>query len=138
LDVQLDIYQPGGTFRQVYQSGADEMLFGPPSISVPDTSQILDNYVTGIGNPGIKDPTLTAKIQQAETLNVGSAEPTKAMQASNRDLMSPTYMQWVSLCHTSNIFVANKKVMGLKNNFPNAMLSSAATDSYIQIAKTSK
>src|SRR5262249_1961278 len=136
LNVQLDIYPPGGTFRQVYQAGADEMLFAPHSISVLDTSQILDNFVLGVTNPGTKDPTLTAKIQKAEVHAHGAKEREKAMEEINKDLMNPTYMLWVPVCHTTNIFVGNKNVMGLANNLPLSILTAGPDLSLLQVAKT--
>jgi hypothetical protein len=100
----------------------------------PDPSAILDLYVTGIGNPGTKDPTLASMITNAEAMNIGSSQRTSAMQAINKYLTDSSHSLWVTVCQGKDIFVANKSVIGL-DAIPNATLSSAATDSYLQIAK---
>jgi hypothetical protein len=94
-----------------------------------------DNYVSGIGNPGSKDPLLEAAISSAEVLLIGSAQRTKAMQEVNKELISPADILWVSICQGTNIFVANKKVIGLNSDLPMATLSASPTLNYLEIAK---
>jgi ABC-type transport system substrate-binding protein len=135
LSVQIAAQPPGATFRLLYQQGGYGMLLAPPAITSADPSQILDMYVLGVGNPGTKDPALVTKIQQAEQLAIGSSQRTAAMQAINKDLSDPNNMLWASICQGRNLFVGTNKVIGLQTNFPNALLSQAATNSYIQKAK---
>jgi peptide/nickel transport system substrate-binding protein len=135
LNVQIDVQAPGGTFRQLYQQGADPLLMAPTSITFPDTSQILDMYVTGFGNPGVKDPALAAQIQHAEGLPIGSPQRNAAMQAINTTLTNPQSSLWVSLCAQKILYVGTKKVIGLQT-IPHAILSNAAVFNYLQIAKS--
>jgi ABC-type transport system substrate-binding protein len=135
LNVAIDVQAPGGTFRQLYQSGADPLLMAPTSITFPDVSQILDMYVTGFGNPGVKDPALAAQIQQAEGLPIGSSQRNAAMEAINATLTSPQGSLWVTLCAPKVLYVGTKKVIGLQT-IPHAILSNAAVFNYLQIAKS--
>jgi ABC-type transport system substrate-binding protein len=133
LNVQIMTLAAGGTFRLLYQQGGYGMLLAPTSIQAPDPSQVVDQYVLGIGNPGTKDPTLVAKIHQAEQLPVGSSQRAAAFQDVNRYLTT-TALLWAPICQGINIMIGNKKVIGL-NAMPNAALSVDATASYLQIAK---
>jgi ABC-type transport system substrate-binding protein len=135
LDVSIDALPPGGTFRTLYQQGAAPLLMAPTSISAVDASQILDAYVVGIGNPGTHDAALEAQIQQAEALPIGSSARASALQKVDDALTQPQNMLWVSLCAQHNLYVADNKLIGLVTDYPNALLSQAATEEYLQIAK---
>jgi ABC-type transport system substrate-binding protein len=134
LNVSIKSLPPGATFRTMYQQGGYGMLLAPPSITYPDTSQILDMYVAGVGNPGTKDPALLAQIKSAEALAIGSSQRTKAMEAINMELMTPAQMLWVPVCHGSNIWVASSKIMGL-NAMPLGTLTAGPTSTYLQVGK---
>jgi ABC-type transport system substrate-binding protein len=119
--------------RPTYQQGGYGILDGPTTVSTGDPTAVLAQYVLGAGNPGTKDPTLLAEIDQAEQLPLGSAERAKAFQNINKDL-TEKYLLWAPICQGTNIFVGNKNVIGL-NSMPNAVLSQAPTNMFLQIAK---
>jgi peptide/nickel transport system substrate-binding protein len=135
LNVQIDALPPGGTFRTLFQQGGYGLLMAPTSITALDPSQILDMYVLGIGNPGTHDPALEAQIKQAETLPIGSSARNSAMQKINDALTQPQDMLWVSLCARHDLFVADRKLIGLQTDYPISQFSQAATEEYLQIGK---
>jgi ABC-type transport system substrate-binding protein len=134
LNIEIVQLPAGATFISKYQGGGYGMLLTSPNISGPDTSQMLDNYVLGPGNPGTKDPALVSKIHQAEQYSVGTPQRAAAMQAINKDLISPDDMLWVAICQAPTIYVGSKKVMGL-DNVPSATISAAGDFSHLQVAK---
>jgi peptide/nickel transport system substrate-binding protein len=119
--------------RPTYQQGGYGILDGPTTVSTADPTAVLAQYVLGAGNPGTKDPTLVAEINQAEQLPLGSAQRATAFENINRDL-TEKYLLWAPICQGTNIFVSNKNVIGL-NSMPNAVLSQAPTNEFLQIAK---
>jgi ABC-type transport system substrate-binding protein len=135
LNVQIDALPPGGTFRLLYQQGGYGLLMAPTSISAVDASQILDAYVVGIGNPGTHDAALEAQIGKAEALPIGSSARNSELQKVNDALTQPQDMLWVSLCAQHNLYVADRKMIGLLTDYPNAELSQAATEEYLQVGK---
>jgi peptide/nickel transport system substrate-binding protein len=135
LNASIDALPPGGTFRLLYQQGAASLLMAPTTITAPDASQILDTFVVGIGNPGTHDAALEAQIQQAEALPVGSSARASALQKVDDALTQPQDMLWVSLCAQHNLYVGDNKMIGLLTNYPNAQMSQAATEEYLQVGK---
>src|SRR5262249_50874077 len=119
--------------RQQYQAGQAQMIITTAIPVGPDPSAYLDQYVLGRDNPGAQDATLTSKIQAAEQLPLGSKERTAAFQDINKYMLN-TNPVWAPFCDQYNIFVANKKVIGLKT-MPEAKLSQAPDNHWLQIAK---
>jgi hypothetical protein len=102
-------------------------------VTAPDPSQIVDQFYVGTGNPGSKDPTLIAKIDQAERLPLSSSQRTAAFEQINKDLTSSS-LAWAPICQQTNIFVANKKIMGL-TTMPDSALIGSSDSSYVQKSK---
>jgi ABC-type transport system substrate-binding protein len=121
LNVQIT-YAPG-TFRVLYGQGDYGMMLTATTVTATDPSLVLDQYVLGQGNPGTKDPTVVAKIHQAEQLPIGSPQRTAAMEDLNKTLTN-TELLWAPICQGQNIFVANKNVLGM-----NAMQDAAIVES---------
>jgi ABC-type transport system substrate-binding protein len=132
LNVQI-VTQPGAVYRVQFAQGQYPLMFAQTSISNPDPSAVLDQFVISPANPGTKDPTLVSQIQAAEAMSVGSSQRTAAMQAINRALSTQYYI-WAPVCESVDIFVANPKVMGL-DAIPSGALSDAPDASYLQISK---
>jgi peptide/nickel transport system substrate-binding protein len=132
LNVQIS-QQPGAVFRVLYSQGQYGMLFAPDSLLGPDPSQIVDNYYLGQMNPGTTDPTMVAEIRSAEQLPLGTPQRTTAFEQINKDLTTK-YVPWAAVCQEVQVFVANKKVIGL-NNLPEAVFTAAPNEEYLQIAK---
>jgi ABC-type transport system substrate-binding protein len=134
LNIKINELAPG-TERVPFQNGNGDLLMAPTSLSIPDPTFILDTYVDGLGNPGTKNPALQAEIQHAETLSIGSSARAQALQAINRELLSPADMVWVPLCRGANILAANKNVIGLQTEVQNLTFTTGANWSYLQVAK---
>jgi peptide/nickel transport system substrate-binding protein len=134
IGLKLDIVQqPGSTFRTLYSQGGYGMLMAPDSLNAPDSSQVVNLFYTGYQNPGAKDPATVAEIHTALGLPIGSAQRDQAFQQINKDLMTKD-LTWAPLCSVTNIFVANKKVIGL-DQMPFAVLTAGPVHQYLQIAK---
>jgi ABC-type transport system substrate-binding protein len=111
LNIRL-VVSPPNTYRTLYQQGGYGMLEATPSFTSLDPTQMLDQYVRGLGNPGQKDPALDAQIQQAEQLSLGTSQRNKDYQAINRELSTETFL-WATECVPYYTYAANNKVIGL-------------------------
>jgi peptide/nickel transport system substrate-binding protein len=134
LNIQIDTVA-GTVFRTLYSQGGYGMLFAP-SIGagpVPDPSTVVNQYVLGSGNPGTKDPTLVAMIDQAERLGIGTPQRASAFQDINSYITTKAFL-WAPICAPVFIYIANKKVLGL-NAMPESEVSQSNNLSYLQIAK---
>jgi ABC-type transport system substrate-binding protein len=134
IGLKIDIVQqPGSTFRTLYSQGGYGMLMAPDSLNAPDSSQVVNLFYTGYQNPGAKDPATVAEIQTALGLPIGSSQRDQAFQQINKDLMTKD-LAWAPLCSVTNIFVADKKVIGL-NSMPFGVLTAGPVHQYLQISK---
>jgi peptide/nickel transport system substrate-binding protein len=132
LTVQIET-EPTSTFRTLYAQGSTGMLMAQATVTSPDPTGVISLYVLGSNNPGTKDPTLVAEINQAEQLSLGTPQRATAFQNINRDLTTKDLI-WAPICTGANIFVANKKMIGL-GSMPNAEFAQTADNDYLQIAK---
>jgi peptide/nickel transport system substrate-binding protein len=131
LNIQLSVF-PGTVYRSQFAGGGYGMIEAGLLVSVNDPSQIVSQFVLGSGNPGTKDPTLVAAINQAQQMSLGTPERAAAFSAINRDLTTK-YLLWAPECLPTYTFAGSKKLIGL-NAMPDAF--SAVPDlSYLQVTK---
>jgi ABC-type transport system substrate-binding protein len=124
---------PGASFRVQFAQGAFGLLFAPDSIQAPDPAQVTDTFYLGPMYPGVKDPAMVAEIQSAEQQPLGSPQRTTAFEQINRDLVTK-YVPWAPVCEEVQVFVGNKKVIGL-NQLPGAVFTAAPNEEYVQIGR---
>jgi peptide/nickel transport system substrate-binding protein len=132
LKVEI-VVSPTTTFRAMYGQGGYGMLLSPTTVTGADPSQVVDQFYVGVSNPGTKDPTLVAKIAQAEQMSLGTSQRDSAFQDINKDLTTKD-LAWAPICQQTNIFVANKQIIGL-GSMPDSALIGSSDSSYVQIAK---
>src|SRR5262249_45173677 len=133
LDVQL-VPVAGNLGRTTYRTGQYAMMvFGLVPGSSIDPTYYLDQYATGVDNPGTKDPTLQAMIDKARALPLDSKERTAGFQDVNRYLTDNPI--WAPICSPLYTWVGTKQVIGL-GAMPNAGLSQVPDTRLLQLAKT--
>jgi hypothetical protein len=76
----------------------------------PDPVGILDQYLTGIENPGNKDAALAQELAAARTLAIGDKR-TAAFEQLARDIFKANV--YAPLCAGIQTYVASSKVTGL-------------------------